>query len=136
MAPLFEPVVILVVMSILVALFTWIYLRDRRREFGLWLLGWSAIFVHFTVPLAEALVHLKQPIADWLFSSSLVVAGTFFLLSVSLVLRHPRERARELMRLHRLADEHELAEFRDPGSPAHHRLVEIIERLARAPKLG
>lgn len=47
-----------------------------------------------------------------------------------------RQRARELMRLHRLADEHELAEFRDPGSPAHHRLVEIIERLARSPKLG
>ncbi|MBR0827064.1 hypothetical protein JQ596_16100 [Bradyrhizobium manausense] len=45
-----------------------------------------------------------------------------------------RQRARELIRLHRLADEHELAEFRDPGSVAHHQLVEIMERLARAPK--
>jgi hypothetical protein len=47
-----------------------------------------------------------------------------------------RQRARELMRLHRLADEHELAEFRDPDSFAHRSLVEIIERLARTPQLG
>ena len=45
-----------------------------------------------------------------------------------------RQRARELMRLNRLADEHEVDEFRDPGSAAHHELVEIIERLARAPR--
>ena len=44
-----------------------------------------------------------------------------------------RQRARELMRLHRLADEHEVDEFRDSGSTAHHKLVEIIERLARPP---
>src|SRR5262249_50844333 len=43
-----------------------------------------------------------------------------------------RQRARELMRLNRLADEHGLDEFRDPDSAAHHELVEIIERLARA----
>jgi hypothetical protein len=45
-----------------------------------------------------------------------------------------RQRARELMRLSRLADEHEIAEFRDPGSAAHHKIVEIVERLARASK--
>jgi hypothetical protein len=45
-----------------------------------------------------------------------------------------RQRARELMRLHRLADEHEVDEFRDPGSAAHHKLVEIVDRLARAPR--
>src|SRR5262245_30780887 len=45
-----------------------------------------------------------------------------------------RQRARELMRLNRLADEHEVDEFRDPASPAHHKLVEIVERLARAPR--
>jgi hypothetical protein len=45
-----------------------------------------------------------------------------------------RQRARELMRLNRLADEHEVDEFRDPGSAAHHKLVEIVERLARAPR--
>jgi len=45
-----------------------------------------------------------------------------------------RQRARELMRLNRLADDHEVAEFRDPRSPAHHKLVEIIEHLARTPR--
>ena len=45
-----------------------------------------------------------------------------------------RQRARELMRLNRLADEHRVPEFRDPSSAAHHELVEIVERLARAPK--
>jgi hypothetical protein len=45
-----------------------------------------------------------------------------------------RQRARELMRLNRLADEHEVAEFRDAGSVAHDQLVEIVERLARTPK--
>lgn len=45
-----------------------------------------------------------------------------------------RQRARELLRLNRLADEHVVDEFRDTGSPAHHKLVEIVERLARAPK--
>ena len=45
-----------------------------------------------------------------------------------------RQRARELMRLNRLADEHEVDEFRNPGSAAHHQLVEIVERLARGPR--
>jgi hypothetical protein len=45
-----------------------------------------------------------------------------------------RQRARELMRLNRLADEYDLDQFRVPGSFAHQRLVEIIERLARAPR--
>src|SRR5215813_4791016 len=45
-----------------------------------------------------------------------------------------RQRARELLRLSRLADEHEAAEFRDPRSAAHHQLVEIVERLALTPK--
>jgi hypothetical protein len=45
-----------------------------------------------------------------------------------------RQRARELMRLNRLADEHEVDKFRDPASPAHQHLVEIVERLARAPR--
>jgi hypothetical protein len=42
-----------------------------------------------------------------------------------------RQRARELMRLSRLADDHEIEKFRDPGSAAHHELVELIKRLAR-----
>jgi hypothetical protein len=45
-----------------------------------------------------------------------------------------RQRARELLRLGRLTDEHEVDQFRDPGSAVHQQLVEIVERLARAPK--
>jgi len=44
------------------------------------------------------------------------------------------QRARELLRLNRLTDEHEVKEFRDPGGAAHHKLFEILERLARPPK--
>ena len=42
-----------------------------------------------------------------------------------------RQRARELMRLNRLADAHHIDEFRDPRTAAHHELVDIVERLAR-----
>ena len=47
-----------------------------------------------------------------------------------------RQRARELMRLHRLTDEHAIEEFRDPRSAAHRKLEEIIERLARTPRVN
>jgi hypothetical protein len=45
-----------------------------------------------------------------------------------------RQRARELLRLGRLADEHSADEFRDPASGAHRELVEIVQRLARKPE--
>lgn len=45
-----------------------------------------------------------------------------------------RQRARELMRLNRLADAHHIDEFRDPRTTAHHELVEIVQRLARTTK--
>jgi hypothetical protein len=47
-----------------------------------------------------------------------------------------RERARELLRLSRLADEHSVEEFRDATSRAHQELVEIVQRLARASRFG
>lgn len=90
---LFEEILVFVVMSILVALFTWIYLRDRRREFGLWLLGWSAICVHFAVPPAAHFLPLPPPLVFWIKVATLAVAGTFFLLSVSKVFRNKRQRA-------------------------------------------
>jgi hypothetical protein len=42
-----------------------------------------------------------------------------------------RQRIRELVRLSQLADAHSVDEFRDPTSPVHHQLVEIVQRLAR-----
>ena len=46
-----------------------------------------------------------------------------------------RQRARELLRLSRLADEHSVDEFRDTTSTAHHELIEIVQRLARTSRL-
>ena len=45
-----------------------------------------------------------------------------------------RQRARELLRFSRLADEHSVDEFRNSTSGAHRQLVEIIQRLARVSK--
>jgi hypothetical protein len=35
------------------------------------------------------------------------------------------------MRLSRLADDHEIEEFRDAGSAAHREMVELLKRLVR-----
>lgn len=45
-----------------------------------------------------------------------------------------RERIRELARLSKLADAHSADEFRNPASPAHAQLVEIVRRLSRGPR--
>jgi hypothetical protein len=45
-----------------------------------------------------------------------------------------RQRIRELARLSRLADTHSQDEFRDPTSVAHNQLVDIVRRLAVAPR--
>ena len=45
-----------------------------------------------------------------------------------------RQRIFELVRLSKLADTHSIDEFRDPKSPAHAELVEIVRRLAIEPK--
>ena len=88
----FEDVLVLVVVSIQVTLFTWIYLRDRQRKFGLWLLGWMAIFVHFAFPVLAIQLAAAQAWMDWMKVATLIVAATFFLLSVSDVFRDKRER--------------------------------------------
>jgi hypothetical protein len=42
-----------------------------------------------------------------------------------------RQRMRELLRLSRLADAHSRDELRDPTSPAHGELIDIVQRLAK-----
>jgi hypothetical protein len=42
-----------------------------------------------------------------------------------------RQRIRELVRISRLADSNTIEAFRDPATPAHRELVEIVERIAR-----
>jgi hypothetical protein len=45
-----------------------------------------------------------------------------------------RQRILELVRLSKLADAHSIDEFRDPRTPAHSQLVDIVHRIARDPR--
>lgn len=83
MSPHFEQILVFIVMSILLLLFAWIYLRDRQQKIGLWMLGWTAIFVHFAVPLLHMSLPLSVKMGQWISISTLLVAGTCFLLSVT-----------------------------------------------------
>ena len=99
--------------SYLISDFSW----QRFTAISLWILVLFLIYV--TVSEFSHLFGLAE------------MRRLFFTYRPSELQLNRRQRARELMRLHRLADEHDLTEFRDPDSPAHHALVEIIERLAR-----
>ena len=92
MYPTFESYVVFAVMGVMVALFGWIYLRDRQVRVRLWLLGWIAVLLHFTsLPLVHAsIISISTHI--WISIATLLVAGTFFLLSVSEVFIAPRRR--------------------------------------------
>jgi hypothetical protein len=59
------------------------------------------------------------------------IRSLFFTSRPSELQLNRRQRARELLRLSRLADAHSADEFRDPATGAHRELVEIVERLAR-----
>jgi hypothetical protein len=47
------------------------------------------------------------------------------------LLLNRRQRIRQLLRLSRLMDAHSIDEFRDPTNPAHRRLLDILQPLAR-----
>jgi PAS domain S-box-containing protein len=47
------------------------------------MLGWISILIHFTVPAFDDFVPGLMPFTLWLRGSTLLIAGTFFLLSVS-----------------------------------------------------
>src|ERR1043166_5400267 len=83
MSPRFEEWVVFGVISILVALFGWIYARDREKRVGLWMLGWIAIFIHFAVPAFDDFVPAILLYSGWIKVFTLIVCGTCFLLSVS-----------------------------------------------------
>jgi PAS domain S-box-containing protein len=93
MSARFEEFVVFAVISVLVSLFAWIYLRDPQKTTRLWMLGWIAILVHFTVPAFDDLVPGLMPFTPWLRTSTLLIAGTFFLLSVSKVFTQRTRRA-------------------------------------------
>ena len=83
MSPRFEQLVIFSVMSILVTLFTWIYVRDRQQRVGLWMLGWIAILIHFAAALLASFSLIGPNLRDFVRVGTLEVAGVSFLLSVS-----------------------------------------------------
>lgn len=83
MTPLAGHILVLSVMTVLVALFTWLYLRNREEGLWLWIIGWIAVLLHFAAGLFAAMSLLSQQLSEWMAVSTLVVAGTSFLLSVS-----------------------------------------------------
>ncbi len=95
MSPQFERIVVISIMTVLVSLFTWMYLRDRERRMGLWMLGWIAILVHFAA-LTLAGFHVALASTTLLVAiafATLHVAGACFLLSVSRACATPKRRA-------------------------------------------
>src|SRR5579871_1175405 len=93
MSPRFEQIVLCSVMSVLVALFTWIYVRNREQRVGLWMMGWIAILAHFAVNLMANFSLLGPQWTDFLAVATLDLAGVSFVLSVSRVYATPRRRA-------------------------------------------
>ena len=88
----FEELVIFAVTSVLVALFSWIYVRDHQPKSRLWLFAWIAILVHFTAPAIDEWLTWLEPFTPFVQVSTLILAGTFFLLSVSEVFRDFKHR--------------------------------------------
>jgi PAS domain S-box-containing protein len=88
----FESCVVFAVMSIMVVLFAWIYLRDRQARTRLWLLGWIAVLIHFSASPLSHLSLLLLRVQGWINISTLLVAGAFFLMSVSEVFATRRRR--------------------------------------------
>jgi two-component system cell cycle sensor histidine kinase/response regulator CckA len=93
MSPRFEEIVVFSIVSVLVSLFAWIYLRDPQKTTRLWMLGWIAILIHFTVPAFDDFFPALMRFTPWLMIATLLIAGTFFLLSVSEVFTEQTRRA-------------------------------------------
>jgi PAS domain S-box-containing protein len=82
MFPQFQRVVTLSVMSVLVALFAWIYVRDRQPRARLWMIGWACIVAHFAGMLLFSFNLIPAWLATWSAYSTLIAAVSAFFLSV------------------------------------------------------
>jgi signal transduction histidine kinase len=83
MFPQFQRVVTLTVMVLMVALFTWIYSRERQQRVRLWMIGWICILVHFTGSALDSFSLIPPLAATWLAYATLIFAASAFYLSVS-----------------------------------------------------
>ena len=89
-----EEIVVFAVGAIVVSLFAWIYARDPQKITRLWMLGWIAVLIHFAAPAVDVFSPDLVRFTWWLKGATLIIAGTFFLLSVSAVFsRHSRRLA-------------------------------------------
>jgi signal transduction histidine kinase/DNA-binding response OmpR family regulator len=93
MSPQFERIVVISIMTILVSLFAWMYLRDRQRRMKLWMLGWISILIHFSALTLREFHLLAGKPASLIAIATLDLAGMSFLLSVSQACATPRRRA-------------------------------------------
>jgi PAS domain S-box-containing protein len=84
-SPQFEQIVLFSVMSVVVTLFTWIYIRNREQLVGLWLLGWTAVLVYFGAGLLGSFSLLGKNWTHFILVAMLDIAGVCFVLSVSKV---------------------------------------------------
>jgi len=97
----------------LITTFSW----HRFSAISLWILVLFLIYV-----TASEFSHLFGPGE---------LRRLFFTSRPSELQLNRRQRIRELLRLSRLMDAHLIHEFRDPTTPAHHELIDILRPLAR-----
>src|SRR5438034_11759392 len=83
MSLFFEHLVVVGIMSFLVALFTWIYLRDRKQSRGLWMIGWMAMLGHVSTNLFSGSALVSTQWIAFLSILALEIASVSFLLPVS-----------------------------------------------------
>ncbi len=89
-----------VILAALVGIFIALQRRSHSSRVRFWLVGWALMLVHFCLrllPFPPGSLRLR--LADAFDYSAVAVAGTMFLISVSLVCEVPRSRRRLLLLL-------------------------------------
>ena len=70
------------VITVLFALFVWIYARQRQQRVCLWMCGWCSIVIHFGGLFLGSFSLIPSKLSDWLAYATLILAASAFLLSV------------------------------------------------------
>jgi PAS domain S-box-containing protein len=83
MSSLFTDSVETFLMAALVALFVWLYVNDRQRRLGLWVVGWTFVLLHFANSIAVVSSPTSSLLLIFNIYSTLIISGASFLLSVS-----------------------------------------------------
>ncbi|MBV9268747.1 MAG: PAS domain S-box protein, partial [Acidobacteriaceae bacterium] len=92
MSSSFVHIVETVLMAVLVALFVWIYARQRQPRVALWIIAWTFIVLHFMNGVVMANMPNPGPISYWLAYATLLISGTSFIFSVSRACTNTRRR--------------------------------------------